>query len=159
MGERILGYLGRQAAVLTTIDRRLGELEKSDGQRAELFNRLYADLDQQRAERRGDVKSSLYRSLILLIDRLETLLETAGSGTHHDELLSVADELWEALEVDGVRRIVSDPLTYDPNRQQVVQTKPQTPDAPLWVEVRAGYETDHYVLRPQHIEMAREPSG
>jgi molecular chaperone GrpE (heat shock protein) len=156
-GELVLGHLERQATVLATIERRLAELEKSDAQRAELFNRLYADLDEQRAARRGDVKSSLYRSLILVVDRVQALLLSASSEAHRDDLRSVLDELIEALEVDGMRQIVSNPATVDPTRQQVVRTTAPEQGAPLWVEVRAGYESEHHVLRPQQIEVAAEP--
>jgi molecular chaperone GrpE (heat shock protein) len=127
----------------------------AQAQRQELFNRLYDDLETQKRERLNEGRLPLYRALLLVLDRLESL--RASHPECASALRSVQEELLDALAIDGVTEIEQDPRSIDARRQSIVGVVASLPDAGVWRNVRSGYEIGPRVIRPQQVEVVRDP--
>jgi molecular chaperone GrpE (heat shock protein) len=126
-----------------------------DEQKQQLFNRLYDDLEAQKQERLRDQRFPLYRSLIMVLDRIDGLRSAHLDSA--EPLESIRQEIVDALTADGVEEIIVDPQTVDPRRQQIVGIAAALPAHLAWQNIRSGYEVGTRVIRAQHIEVPRGP--
>lgn len=158
MDEDSIGNLTELWSGLTS---RFDDLRKltSDGfadqaRSGDLFNRLYDDLEAQKRERLNEGRLPLYRALLLVFDRLESL--RISHPEFASEFSSVEHELLDALAIDGVIEIEQDPRSIDRRRQSVVGVVPSLPEPWVWRNVRTGYEIGPRVIRPQQIEVIQD---
>lgn len=106
------------------------------------------------------VLSPLYREILLVVDRIQTL------GREDETLSSVSVELLDILERRDVRRL-PDSSKFDPAYHEVSSTVEASVDAEqgaIVCVVRDGYLLGPSVLRPARVVVARaqfgdEPAG
>jgi molecular chaperone GrpE (heat shock protein) len=129
-------------------------LERDDGHQA-MVTSLYKELDESRRSQSGEGLRSVLLDVILVLDRVTRAMAHASDALM---MQSVAEELLEVLEKQGVERVViTDRATLDPQVQQVVGVDP-TVAAPMfrYKKVRDGYRYRNRVLRSEQV-VSSEP--
>lgn len=132
----------------TKFDARLRE---DEGQH-QLFNQLYDDMQARRREQLDDHLLPLVRSILLVIDRIDG--RQAGAADGGEDLVTLREELLDALYAVGVEPIEVPPGTRDNRLQRVVETV--TTGEQAWVERKPGYVLGTRVIRPQQIAVRED---
>jgi molecular chaperone GrpE len=115
-------------------------------------NRLVDELHEQLAQARGglgeQLLSPVFRALLLLVDRIRSLVPPSGDA----RLESVVDELLEILWRHGVRP-VPEVTVFDPRLHEAVRTEPSNgrPDGTVLATLRPGYLLGTRLLRPSQV--------
>lgn len=115
-------------------------------------SRLVDELHDQLAAARGglgeQLLSPVFRELLLLVDRIRSLVPRTGDL----QLESIVDELLEILRREGVRP-VCDVAAFDPRLHEAVRTEPANgrPDGTILTVLRPGYFLGTQLLRPSQV--------
>ena len=141
------------ARVRELIEKRLSAAEASKS----AFDRLYEELDRQKKHSAVLDNRPLYIDLILLADRMESLLGQASEPT--PPLISLRDELRQILYRRDIHLISTVDDTFDPRFQQAVRAEDVHAHGKAGCVLRTlreGYLCGDIVLRPQEVVVGRK---
>jgi molecular chaperone GrpE len=121
------------------------------------FKMLYDDLQEARPDRLLEQFRPLYLDIILLLDRVEDLLD---GETSREPLRSIRDELVELLARRAVERVTTSGDDFDPTVQRAVGRRP-TDDASLHGRVaqrlRQGFRFGDRIIRHEQVAVWAPP--
>lgn len=135
--------------------------EKIDNEQLEnLENQLKRALaDYQNLEKRiSQEKSSWVRSankdlILRLLPGVDNLL-LAEKHTNDEGVRLSIDHFLDILEKEGVEKIETEGLDFDPNLMEVVETRPGE-DGRVLEEVKSGYKLFGEVIRPSQVVVGK----
>ena len=146
----VAAQLSRIEGQLLLVSDVLHQRLRYDEQKESMFTQLYQDLEDARKQISGDHLRPLFLDLVLLLDRAEQAVVRHPDSS----LVSIAQELLEILDRQGVERIAApDTDVLDPTVQQVIGVEDEPDDGVRLSHrvVREGYRFRDRVLRPQQV--------
>ncbi len=144
-------------------ERRAREAEAKLGELADAFRRgreelaaVRARLERDQERRVREAVGRAFEKILAGLDSLERALQHAPEGPLADGVRLVQKQLLDALAAEGLERIETVGLPFDPNVAEAVVTTPAGGEAPQTVveEFRPGYRIGDRVLRPAQVRVA-----
>jgi molecular chaperone GrpE len=114
-------------------------------------------------EERRFAAAPLLRDLLPALDNLERAVEAAGksegAGGFVDGVKMVVQQILQALEQHGCRRIPAQGEPFDPHVHEAIGQQPSPEHAPgiILFETRTGYQLHDRVLRPAQVMISAGP--
>lgn len=133
-----------------------------DKTKEDAFDRLYQDLDHYKKNFMFDVAKPILMDLILLYDRIQSILISIDDKTSlkalQASLVTIGDEVIEILNRRDVSLIENAPSVFDSGYQRAVgKGKAETEQDNNRVEkvIRRGFRVGDRVLRPEEVIVKR----
>ena len=114
-------------------------------------------------EERRFAAAPLLRDLLPALDNLERAVEAAGKSEGAagfvDGVKMVVQQIVQALEQHGCRRIPAQGEPFDPHFHEAIGQQPSPEHAPgiILFETRTGYQLHDRVLRPAQVMISAGP--
>lgn len=144
-GELIVALEANVRELSDLVGRRLRE----EAQSRAAFERLHREMLDYKENFLQRAQEPLYRSLVRLVDDLDAMQDTEGSG-----LAFVRDQVLEILSRQGVEPFVCADEAYDATRQKAERSEPVASPADhrrVLKRLRPGYRIDERTLRPESV--------
>ncbi len=144
-------------------ERRAREAEARLGELADAFRRgreelaaVRARLERDRELRVREAVGRAFEKILAGLDSLERALQHAPEGPLADGVRLVQRQLLDALAAEGLERIETVGLPFDPHVAEALVTTPAAGEPPQTVveEFRPGYRIGDRVLRPAQVRVA-----
>jgi molecular chaperone GrpE (heat shock protein) len=152
MADQLARIEGAVSSISTTINDRL----QYDQAKEAAFNRLYADLDAERARLAGEPLKPILRDLIRLYDHFQEAIRTNVESRQCLEMFR--EGLLEVLSRAGVEPIIADGAKFSRSTQSIRSVQPTADPNEDWTiaEVaKDGFLYRGQVLRPQQVIVRR----
>jgi molecular chaperone GrpE len=148
--------LDRLEQTLQTITQAFQQRLRYDEAKEVAFNRLYAELDEQRRKLANEPVKPILRDLILLYDHVVEAIRSPGEGVAAIEFIQAG--LLEVLSRANVDPIEVTESRFDRSQQCVARVERTAEPAQDWMVVevlKQGFRLGDVVLRPQHVVVQR----
>jgi molecular chaperone GrpE len=162
-----------EAAVETSLEDRLAQLEKDKKETYDRLLRTAADFDNYRKRARRDqdeaalkAKETVLKEMLPIIDNLERALAAAQAAQGDSTAASVIDgvklvlrQFTSALERFEVKVVEAIGKPFDPSFHEAISQIPTTdqPNGTVVAEMQRGYTIGTRLLRPALVAVAKSP--
>jgi molecular chaperone GrpE len=158
----------RPEAASATAEPAAAPASREDEELRQRYLRLMADLENLRKRQATQIahelaraKASAFADLLPALDSLAHA-RTAGLSsveTMRDALAAIEQQIFSALQKQGVERIDANEGPLDPRYHEAVAAVPSTgqPEGHIVTCVRPGYRVDGRLLRPAQVVVAAAP--
>jgi len=158
MTQKMLSTMSQIAAEVSFLNRTFETRISYDEAKEKAFDRLYAELDEQKKNSAFEHLRPLYIDIILLFDRIENIrqnvLVSSDVPSISDLLKTLNDELLEILYRRGIELITITSPTFDPSFQLALSTEPTAADSEhnqVARVVRRGFKYKDRILRSEEV--------